>query len=167
MSTPKIGTVDSIARRVRELQAEGQGVVFTNGCFDILHGGHIELFRRAREQGDLLVIAINSDASVKRLKGDTRPIFDERERAEVLAAMEMVDFVCVFEEPTPLETIVAVRPDVLVKGADWRDKGIVGQKEVEGWGGDVVTVDLVEGQSTTGIVRRVISRLGSCSSRGQ
>ena len=160
MSTHKIETVDSLAAMVPDLKAEGKRVVFTNGCFDILHPGHIELFRAAREHGDVLVVAINSDESVRRLKGEGRPIFEQSERAEVLVAMESVDFVCVFVQDTPLEAILKIHPDVLVKGSDWEDKGIVGQEEVEGWGGKVVAVPLVEGQSSTGVVERVLSRLG-------
>ena len=159
MSTPKTQTIDGLARRVRQLQAEGKRVVLTNGCFDLLHAGHIDLFRRARALGDVLVVAINSDDSIRRLKGDKRPIFDEKEREEILTALEMVGFVCVFEEDTPLETILEIRPDVLAKGADWLEEGIVGQPEVEGWGGEVVALELVEGQSTTGIIERVVSRL--------
>ena len=160
MSASKTETIDTLARRVRRLQAEGKRVVLTNGCFDLLHAGHIDLFRRARARGDVLIVAINGDESVGRLKGDKRPIFDEQEREEILAALEMVDFVYIFEEDTPLATILEIRPDVLVKGADWLDEGIVGQPEVEGWGGKVVALELVEGQSTTGIIERVVSRLG-------
>ena len=158
MSTPKTRIIDVLARRVRQLQAEGKRVVLTNGCFDLLHAGHIDLFRRARALGDVLVVAINSDDSVRRLKGDKRPIFDEKEREEILTALGMVDFVCIFEEDTPLETILEIRPDVLAKGADWLEEGIVGQPEVEGWDGEVVALELVEGQSTTGLIERVVSR---------
>lgn len=135
-------------------------MVFTNGCYDILHSGHIDLLRRARELGDALVLAINSDDSVRRLKGSGRPIFNERERAELLAGLEMVDFVCAFDGDTPLEAILKIRPDILVKGADWGLDEIVGRHEVESWGGRVVAIPLTEGQSTTGIVERVLSRYG-------
>ena len=103
-------------------------------------------------------MAVNSDASVRRLKGPERPVFPEDERAEILAAMRNVDWVCIFEDDTPLATILEIRPDILVKGADWKDKGIVGQPEVEGWGGKVVAVELVEGHSTTEVIRRVLER---------
>jgi len=156
MSTQNIKTVDEAARLVRAYQAEGKCIVFTNGCFDLLHPGHVDLFERSRRQGDLLVVAVNSDPSVRRFKGSSRPIFDQDERAEIVAAMESVDLVCVFDEDTPLETILKIRPDVLVKGADWKDKGIVGQREVESWGGKVVALDLVEGQSTSGILERIV-----------
>jgi D-beta-D-heptose 7-phosphate kinase/D-beta-D-heptose 1-phosphate adenosyltransferase len=160
MSTYKIEAIDSLAETVRDLRARGKRVVFTNGCFDLLHKGHIELFRAAREHGDVLVVAINTDESVRRLKGPGRPVFDQSERAEVLIAMEPVDFVCVFDEDTPLETILKIHPDVLVKGSDWVDKGIVGQEEVEAWGGEMAVVPLIAGQSSTGVVERVLSRLG-------
>ena len=151
--------LDSIARETRALKASGKKLVFTNGCFDILHPGHVDLLRRARSLGDALVVAINSDESVRRIKGPNRPIFSESERAEVLRAFEMVDFVCIFSEDTPLQTILALQPDVLVKGADWVDN-IVGSREVESWGGRVAALPLVAGQSTTGIVERVLSRYG-------
>jgi rfaE bifunctional protein nucleotidyltransferase chain/domain len=150
---------ESVAAGVRDLQAVGKKVVFTNGCFDILHAGHVDLLRRARAQGDALVVAINTDASVARMKGPNRPIIPENERAELLAGLEMVDFVCFFDEDTPLETVLEIRPDVLVKGADWT-ANIVGQREVEGWGGTVVALSLVDGHSTSGIIERVIARYG-------
>jgi D-beta-D-heptose 7-phosphate kinase/D-beta-D-heptose 1-phosphate adenosyltransferase len=152
-----IASIHAAANEVRKLQAAGKKVVFTNGCFDILHSGHVDLLRRARALGDALVVAINSDASVARMKGSDRPIIPEQERAELLRGFEMVDLVCTFDEDTPLEAILHIHPDVLVKGADWT-ANIVGQPEVEGWGGKVVTLPLVEGQSTTVIVERVVSR---------
>lgn len=146
---------ESIGQAARQLQNAGKRVVFTNGCFDILHPGHIDLLTRARGLGDALVVAINSDSSVRRLKGPDRPIFPEGERAEILGALEVVDFVCTFDEDTPLETILAIHPDVLVKGADWV-ANIVGQREVEGWGGRVEALSLVAGKSTTGVIDRVL-----------
>jgi rfaE bifunctional protein nucleotidyltransferase chain/domain len=148
---------DSVAEQVRQLQASGKKIVFTNGCFDVLHPGHLDLLTRARALGDALVVAINGDDSVKRLKGPNRPIFPETERGEILSALDVVDYVCTFNEDTPLETILDVRPDILVKGADWVDN-IVGSKEVEGWGGKVVALPLVPGQSTTGVIERVLER---------
>src|SRR2546430_588012 len=131
-------SVDSVAVQARVLQQNGKKVVFTNGCFDVLHPGHIDLLYRARALGDALVVAINSDDSVRRLKGPNRPIFNQDERGELLSGLEMVDFVCRFEEDTPLEAILRIRPDVLVKGSDWITDGIVGSSEVESWGGRVV-----------------------------
>ena len=147
----------SVATEVRKLQASGKKVVFTNGCFDVLHPGHIDVLTRARSLGDALVVAINGDQSVKRLKGPLRPIFPENERGELLSALDVVDFVCTFDEDTPLEAILEIRPDVLVKGADWTGN-IVGSKEVESWGGRVAALPLVEGQSTTGIIERILDR---------
>lgn len=155
MSVEKILPLESLASRVARLRTEGRRVVFTNGCFDLLHLGHIELLEAARSHGDVLVVGINSDDSVRRLKGEERPILTERERARILAALEAVSFVCVFDEDTPLETIRRLRPDVLVKGADWKDKGIVGSDEVEGWGGETVVMRLVEERSTTAIIDRI------------
>ena len=146
---------DSIGQDARRLQSLGKRIVFTNGCFDIIHPGHIDLLSRARQLGDVLVVAINSDNSVRRLKGPDRPIFPENERAELLKALDAVDYVCTFDEDTPLETILAIHPDILVKGADWVDN-IVGQKEVEGWGGKVEALPLVAGQSTTSVIDRVL-----------
>jgi D-beta-D-heptose 7-phosphate kinase/D-beta-D-heptose 1-phosphate adenosyltransferase len=154
-----IRSLDKVAQDARTLQKSGKRVVFTNGCFDILHAGHVDLLRRARALGDVLVVAINSDSSVRRMKGPDRPIIPENERGELLAGLEMVDFVCTFDEETPLEAILKIHPDVLVKGADWVDN-IVGRAEVEGWGGRVVALSLVAGKSTTGIVDRVLARYG-------
>jgi rfaE bifunctional protein nucleotidyltransferase chain/domain len=154
----RIGTRDSIAQEARRLKHAGKTVVFTNGCFDILHPGHIDLLRRARGMGDALIVGVNSDASVRRLKGAGRPIFSELERSEVLAATETVDHVCIFDEDTPLETILSIRPDVLVKGSDWGLNEIVGRAEVEGWGGKVVAMAVVEGHSTTSVIERVLRK---------
>jgi D-beta-D-heptose 7-phosphate kinase/D-beta-D-heptose 1-phosphate adenosyltransferase len=134
-------------------------VVFTNGVFDLLHVGHIDLLTAARALGDRLIVAINSDASVRRLKGAARPVRSEAERAYVLAALEAVDAVTVFEQDTPLEIVVALRPDVLVKGGDYSLDTIVGRKEVESWGGRVQVVPLTPGHSTTRIIEAL--RAGS------
>jgi D-beta-D-heptose 7-phosphate kinase/D-beta-D-heptose 1-phosphate adenosyltransferase len=128
-------------------------VAFTNGVFDLLHPGHVDVLLGARRTGDHLIVAINSDASVKRLKGPTRPVRTEAERAYVVAAFEMVDCVVMFEQDTPLELIELLRPDVLVKGGDYREETIVGASQVRGWGGDVRVIPLTPGQSTTNIIR--------------
>jgi D-beta-D-heptose 7-phosphate kinase/D-beta-D-heptose 1-phosphate adenosyltransferase len=130
-------------------------VVFTNGVFDLLHRGHVDLLTAARGLGDALVVGLNSDSSVRRLKGPGRPVRTESERAYVLAALEAVDAVTVFEQDTPLELILALRPDVLVKGGDYTPDTIVGRSDVEGWGGRVVVVPLTPGQSTTSIIERL------------
>jgi rfaE bifunctional protein nucleotidyltransferase chain/domain len=130
-------------------------VVFTNGVFDLLHPGHVDVLLGARRRGDRLVVGINSDASVRRLKGPERPVRSESERAYVLAALAMVDAVVIFEEDTPLETVQALRPDVLVKGGDYTEATIVGAPEVRSWGGDVIVIPLTPGQSTTSIIKKL------------
>jgi D-beta-D-heptose 7-phosphate kinase/D-beta-D-heptose 1-phosphate adenosyltransferase len=130
-------------------------VVFTNGVFDLLHPGHIDVLLGARRCGDSLVVALNSDASVRRLKGPDRPVRAESERAYVLAALSMVDAVIIFGEDTPLEAIRAIRPDVLVKGGDYSEATIVGASDVRSWGGDVVVIPLTPGQSTTSIIKKL------------
>ena len=147
-----------LAALVHERQAwreAGRRVVLTNGCFDLLHAGHLALLEAARHEGDALVVAINSDASVRRLKGEGRPLVPEVERAEALAALEAVDRVVVYDEDTPLAVVKALVPDVLVKGADWGADEIVGRAEVEAAGGRVVRVALVPGRSTSGLVERI------------
>jgi D-beta-D-heptose 7-phosphate kinase/D-beta-D-heptose 1-phosphate adenosyltransferase len=128
-------------------------VVFTNGVFDLIHPGHVDVLLGARRTGDHLIVGVNSDASVRRLKGSERPVRSEAERAFVLAALEMVDCVVVFDQDTPLELIELLRPDVLVKGGDYREDTIVGAPQVRGWGGDVHVIPLTPGQSTTNIIR--------------
>jgi D-beta-D-heptose 7-phosphate kinase/D-beta-D-heptose 1-phosphate adenosyltransferase len=145
-----------VAAERERLRREGKRVVFTNGCFDLLHPGHIRYLAQARALGDTLIVAINSDRSVRELKGKGRPILNERERAEVLSALESVNFVVVFDEETPRELIAAVVPDVLVKGGDWTIDKIVGREEVEANGGQVISLPYVEGQSTSGIIERIL-----------
>ena len=145
---------DLLADRAR-WKAAGRRVVFTNGCFDILHPGHVALLERARAEGDVLVVGLNSDASVTRLKGAGRPVVPQDERAEALLALEAVARVAVYEEDTPREIIAALLPDVLVKGADWAADRIVGREEVEAAGGRVVRVELVPGRSTTAVLERI------------
>jgi len=157
----QINSVEVISKNVRKAQQSGKKIVFTNGCFDILHAGHLDLLQRARDLGDVLVVAINTDASVQRMKGPNRPIMPEQERAELVAGLSMVDFVCTFDEDTPLEAILKLHPDVLVKGADWGINDIVGRAEVEGWGGKVVALPLIEGKSTSDIVERIRDRYGN------
>jgi rfaE bifunctional protein nucleotidyltransferase chain/domain len=136
---------------------EGKTVVFTNGCYDVLHPGHIRLLERAKSLGDVLILALNSDASVRRLKGPSRPLIAEQERAELAAAIEAVDVVAFFDEDTPTQLIAAVLPDILVKGADWAHF-IAGKEEVEAAGGQVLTLPLEPGYSTTGIVEQILTR---------
>lgn len=160
MSAPRKITekVKSPAALKRALQAlkkkRGTKVVFTNGCFDILHKGHVTYLEQARRQGSCLVVALNSDASVSRLKGPERPLNRLADRMEVMAAVESADFVTWFEEDTPLGLIESLRPDVLVKGGDWKVDQIVGGREVIGWGGKVKSLPYVEGHSTTRLIEK-------------
>ena len=140
-----------------EWKRTGQKVVFTNGCYDILHPGHIRLLESARSLGDILILALNTDASVQRLKGPTRPLIPEGERAELAAALQAVDAVTFFDEDTPRELIAAVLPDILIKGADWAHF-IAGREEVEAAGGQVLALPLEPGYSTTGILEEVLAR---------
>ncbi len=149
---------DRLVAECRRRQRAGQKVVFTNGCFDLLHVGHARLLRQAAELGGFLVVGLNSDASVRRLKGLGRPINAEGPRAELLAALECVDAVSVFDEDTPRALIEAIRPDVLVKGGDYRPEEVVGRDLVEANGGRLVLIPLVEGHSTTGMARRLAGR---------
>jgi D-beta-D-heptose 7-phosphate kinase/D-beta-D-heptose 1-phosphate adenosyltransferase len=145
---------DGLVAEVSRRRQAGQTIVFTNGCFDLLHVGHARLLRQAAALGDYLVVGLNADASVRRLKGPTRPLNTEDDRAELLAALECVDAVSLFHEDTPLAVIKAILPDVLVKGGDYRPEEVVGRAEVEAAGGRLVLIPLVEGHSTTRLVRR-------------
>lgn len=151
----KILTRDDLVQTIKKVRS-GKKVVFTNGCFDILHLGHVKYLQEARAQGDILVLGLNSDRSVRSLKGDTRPVQTETDRAEILAALECIDFVTVFDEPTPLELIKVVEPDVLVKGGDWKPDQIVGSDIVIARGGEVKSLQFVEGHSTTGIISKIL-----------
>lgn len=152
-----MGRVVSSAALDRALTRErraGRRIVFTNGCFDLLHAGHLRLLETARAAGDSLVVGVNADASVRRLKGPGRPLVPARERAELLAGLEVVDYVTIFGEDTPARVIRCVRPDVLVKGADYGAHEIVGAREVHGWGGRVLRVPIFHGRSTSAIIRK-------------
>lgn len=153
----KIQTLEALLPdldRHRRLKAR---VVFTNGCFDVLHRGHVECLRFCSEQGDVVVVGLNSDASVRAIKGPDRPINGQDDRAQVLAALESVDYVTIFDELDPLALIREVRPDVLVKGMDWKHKGVVGADFVRGYGGRVVLAPLVEGRSSTATIERMLT----------
>lgn len=156
----KLKNHDELRQIVQDLRAAGKKVVFTNGCFDIIHTGHVRYLNVAKGYGDVLVVAINSDDSVQRLKGPKRPIMTQEERAEVLAALGMVDYVTVFEEDDPHHVIAELMPDVLVKGGDWAVEQIVGRDIVEANGGKVYSIPYIEGASTTGVIERVIERYG-------
>jgi len=151
---------DELILHVAERKRNGERVVFSNGCFDLLHPGHVRCLEQARALGDVLVVGINSDASVRQLKGGDRPAMPQEERAELLAALAAVDYVVIFEELTPRNLIARVLPDVLVKGGDWGADEIVGRAEVEGAGGRVASVPLEPGYSTTGLLERIRDAAG-------
>jgi len=156
MPPKKIQSIARLQRIVGNLKRQGKKVVFTNGCFDILHVGHVRYLSKARETGDLLIVGLNTDRSVRTIKGEQRPIVSERERAEVLAALAIVDYIVLFDEPDPLRLITALKPDILVKGADWAKDEIVGRDVVEKGGGKVIRIPLVPGSSSTNLIDRII-----------
>ena len=151
----KISDLQSLKASIARWQSKGKKVVFTNGVFDLLHIGHITYMAKAAELGDKLVIGLNSDSSVKRIKGEDRPVNDQNSRAALLAALFFVDGIVVFEEDTPIEIITSLMPDILVKGADYSIENIVGAKEVMANGGEVKTIDFVEGYSSTSIIKKI------------
>lgn len=156
---------DELRARRAQLRQTGRTVVFTNGCFDLLHPGHVRYLKQARSLGDALVVALNSDRSVRALKGEGRPILNEQERAEVMAALACVDYVLIFDEPTPRELIAALLPEVLVKGGDWGLAQIVGRAEVEAAGGRVLSLPFVAGCSTSEVIERIVQRYGGKQGR--
>lgn len=145
---------NQLARTLEHIR-KNKKVVFTNGCFDILHVGHVRYLKQARSLGDILIVAVNTDSSVKKLKGDSRPVQNENDRAEILASLECVSFVSLFAEETPEELIKMLRPDVLVKGGDWKEDQIVGSAFVKSYGGLVKSLPFVEGRSTTSIIEKM------------
>jgi len=151
----KLLSRDAARRAVRAARRRGERVVFTNGCFDLLHVGHVRSLEQARGLGDRLLVAVNTDASVRRLKGSERPVVPARRRAEVLAGLECVDWVVLFGETTPLGLLRSLRPDVLAKGGDWDLERIVGREEVASWGGRVVRLRVVPGVRTTDLIERI------------
>jgi len=156
----KIKTIGELQSLLDILRATGTKIVFTNGCFDLIHTGHTRYLALAKSFGGILVVAVNSDASVRRIKGEKRPINPQDERAEVLSALGSVDFVVIFDEPDPYKIIAALQPDVLVKGGDWPVEKIVGREIVEARGGKVISVPYIEGASTTGIIGKIVKTYG-------
>jgi rfaE bifunctional protein nucleotidyltransferase chain/domain len=154
----KILTLEDLVTRLGKVRKSGQKIVFTNGCFDIMHVGHVRYLADARSEGDLLVVGLNSDASVRIIKGDKRPIVRQNHRAEVLASLGCVDFIVIFDEPDPLKLIQTLKPDVLVKGEDWTEDAIVGAESVKSQGGKIVRISFVEESSTTAIIEKIIQR---------
>lgn len=156
LSRSKIKSLSGLARLVSSLKARGKKLVFTNGCFDLLHSGHAQYLEAAKAKGDVLVVAVNSDASVKKLKGRGRPIVHETDRARLIAALESVDYVVIFTQDTPLEVIRALKPDILVKGADWEAGQIAGADFVTNRGGKVSRIKLLKGRSTTNLIKKIV-----------
>jgi len=154
----KIKRRDDLRRIVEDLKAKGKRIVFTNGCFDLLHIGHIRYLEEARSLGDILIVAVNSDRSVRGLKGPNRPILPEEERAEIVSGLECVTYITIFDESTPLELILSLQPHVLVKGGDWTKESTVGKEVVERSGGEVVILPFVEGASTSNLIETILKR---------
>ncbi len=151
----KLQTAEELKRTIAQWQLKNNIVVFTNGCFDILHAGHIHILEEAKKQGHKLIVALNTDASVKKIKGKNRPVNAELDRAKVISAIEAVDAVVLFNEETPLNLIKILQPDVLVKGGDYTKENIMGAKEIESWGGKVVIIPFLEGFSSTSIIEKM------------
>jgi D-beta-D-heptose 7-phosphate kinase/D-beta-D-heptose 1-phosphate adenosyltransferase len=156
MPKTKVQTLTNLLKIRAGLRRQGKKVVFTNGCFDLIHGGHIELFRKAKSLGDVLIVALNIDASVRKIKGPSRPVFPLEERFEVLGAIEYIDYLTSFSEETPQKIIAALLPDVLVKGGDWPPDQVVGKREVEAAGGRVVLVPYLKGHSSSSIIKKIL-----------
>jgi D-beta-D-heptose 7-phosphate kinase/D-beta-D-heptose 1-phosphate adenosyltransferase len=157
MKRNKIFTVNRLVKIISSLKKKSKKIVFTNGCFDILHLGHVSYLNRAKQLGDILVVALNSDSSVKAIKAKNRPINKLRDRMAVIAALECVDYICSFSQTTPLMLIQKIIPDILVKGADWKKKDIVGADFVKSRGGKIVTIKFLKCYSTTGLIRKISS----------
>ena len=158
MRTAKIKSLDELVCELDRLKGEGKRIVFTNGCFDLLHTGHTRYLEDARSYGDILVVAVNSDSSVREIKGDKRPLLPQDERAELLAALAVVDYVLVFDEPDPHNILTRIVPHVLVKGGDWAANEIIGRDIVEAAGGKVIVVPEIPGRSSTAIIQSIIDQ---------
>jgi rfaE bifunctional protein nucleotidyltransferase chain/domain len=151
----KVKTILKLKKIVNTLRSRGKRIVFTNGCFDILHYGHVKYLEEAKKKGDILIVAINSDSSVRKIKGKKRPIIPEKERMRVVSALESVDYVTSFNQPTPVKLIKLLRPDVLVKGSDWKTENIVGRDFVESYRGKVKTVPYVGRLSSSDLIKKI------------
>ncbi|MDP8260809.1 MAG: D-glycero-beta-D-manno-heptose 1-phosphate adenylyltransferase [Candidatus Kappaea frigidicola] len=159
MYKDKIKSTAELLKEVKKLKKRKKTVGFTNGCFDLLHAGHAKYLQDAKKKCDALIIAINSDSSVKKIKGEKRPINSQKARQIVIAALESVDFVVLFKETTPLKLIQTVKPDILIKGADWKKKDIVGAKEVSSNGGKIIRISFLKGYSTSAIIKKISSKI--------
>ena len=160
MACKKLKSPNQLKKILGVLKRQGKKIVFTNGCFDILHVGHIRYLSQARKLGDILVVGLNTDRSVRTIKGEKRPLVCENERAEVLSALKVVDYVVLFDEPDPLALIKALKPSILVKGADWPEDKIIGADVIKQSGGRVVRIPLVPGSSSTNLIEKIIKAYG-------
>ncbi len=158
MKKEKIIKADNIAKELLKPWGKSKKIVFTNGCFDIIHAGHISYLNEAKSLGDILIVGLNSDNSVKRLKGEGRPIICEKDRAYVLSSLKPVDYVIIFDEDTPYKLIKEIKPDILVKGGDYEGKDVVGKDMVESYGGKFILINFLEGKSTSGIINKIKSQ---------
>ncbi|MCX5702289.1 MAG: D-glycero-beta-D-manno-heptose 1-phosphate adenylyltransferase [Candidatus Omnitrophica bacterium] len=154
----KVKTLKELNTIIKNLKSKGKKIVFTNGCFDLLHYGHLKYLEEAKAKGDILVVAINSDTSVNKIKGDKRPITSEKDRARIIAGLACVDYVVVFKEETPLNVIKILKPDILVKGRDWKADNIVGREVVLKNGGRVSTLSFLKGYSTTNLIKKIAEK---------
>jgi rfaE bifunctional protein nucleotidyltransferase chain/domain len=152
----KIKSLSSLLKELVKLHRKGKKVVFTNGCFDILHYGHARYLQEAKDKGDILIVGVNSDSSIKKIKGKNRPIVDQKNRLGLLAALTCIDYLVLFKEDTPLRLIKRIKPDIIIKGADWEKDKIVGSDFVKSYGGKVLTIKLVKGLSTTSLIDRIV-----------
>jgi rfaE bifunctional protein nucleotidyltransferase chain/domain len=152
----KIKSLSSLLKELVKLHRKGKKVVFTNGCFDILHYGHARYLQEAKDKGDILIVGVNSDSSIKKIKGKNRPIVDQKNRLGLLAALTCIDYLVLFKEDTPLRLIKRIKPDIIIKGADWEKDKIVGSDFVKSYGGKVLTIKLVKGLSTTNLIDRIV-----------
>jgi rfaE bifunctional protein nucleotidyltransferase chain/domain len=156
----KILKLSDLVKVLESLREAGKRIVFTNGCFDILHAGHVRYLTAARSKGDALILGLNSDVSVKSIKPENRPIVSQDQRAEVLAGLACVDYITIFDEPDPLVLIQTIKPDVLIKGADWKETDIIGSDVVKSYGGKVIRIEVVPGISTSRIIQRILRLYG-------
>ncbi|MFT5170127.1 MAG: rfaE bifunctional protein nucleotidyltransferase chain/domain [Candidatus Omnitrophota bacterium] len=156
----KVLSLNTLKKKISDLKKQGHTIAFTNGCFDILHFGHVSYLAKAKKRDRILILGLNSDISVKKIKGKNRPIINQYDRAGLLAALACVDFVVLFDEDTPLNVIKALKPDVLIKGADWKGKGIVGEDDVKAYGGRIEYITFVANRSTTNVIDKVLKVYG-------
>ena len=156
----KILKLSDLVKVLESLREAGKRIVFTNGCFDILHAGHVRYLTAARSKGDALILGLNSDVSVKSIKPENRPIVNQDQRAEVLAGLTCVDYITIFDDPDPLVLIQTIKPDVLIKGADWKEADIIGSDVVKSYGGKVIRIEVVPGISTSRIIQRILKLYG-------